>query len=113
MATDFCLPAKQHIDTFKDSVSVDDIVTYRFDCSVWEEDNSTITGATLTNEAGDVVLGTPSIASGVVTFTVTYSNAGKTLIAILLTTASQRKKLWLEVSVKDLNGYCDDYGIND
>jgi hypothetical protein len=112
MSTSFTLPAKTHFDTFKDNVSIGDIVTYEIDCSPWEDDNSTITSATWTVESGQASISGQSVTDGVVSANVTFSQSGKTLISVLLVTAVQKKKFWIQVLSKDLQqGTTDDYGL--
>ncbi len=112
MSTDFVLPTKTHFDTFKDNTSIGDVITYRIDATPWEDDNSTITSATWTVEAGQAAISSEAVASGIVSANVTFSQSGKSLISILLTTATQKKKVWLQVLCRDLqNETTDDYGL--
>lgn len=110
MATTFTLPSKTTFDVFTDVPSLGDIVTYSIDCSAWEDDNSTISSATWTVEAGNASVSNQSVLDGVLSALVNFTECGKVLISILVTTATQKKKIWLEAYVKDLNRLTDDYG---
>lgn len=111
MPTSFVLPSKTRIDTFRDNVSIGDAVTYEIDCRPWQGDNSTITSVTWTVEAGNAAISGQSLTSGVATALVTFTDSGKSLISILITTATQKKKVWLEVLAKNMQVYMDDYGL--
>lgn len=112
MTTRFTLFSKGKPDTFKDNASINDVVEYEFDCTAWEQDNSTITGATITVESGSATISNNAVSSGVLTFLANFSQVGNALISILLTTAREQKKIWLHAKVKDPESeYTDDYGI--
>lgn len=112
MSVQFTLPSKTRIDSFKDRASINDAITYIFDCAAWQEDNSTITSATWVVESGTASISGQTLSSGIVSALVTFSQAGKALISILLNTATQKKKMWLEVGVRDMKIAADDYGIS-
>lgn len=112
MSTQFTLLSKTRIDRFIDNVSLDDAVTYEIDCTPWEDDNSEITSATWTVESGQAAISGQSLTDGVVSALLTFSQAGKALISILLNTTTEKKKVWLEVYAKDIQGDMDDYGIS-
>ncbi len=114
MAKDFILPVKTRFDTFRDNVSINDAETYRFNCTAWEEDNSEITSATWTVEYGQVAVSGAVVSSGVVSALLTFNSSGRSLVSILLNTATQKKKIWLEVYAKDKPNFAgDDYGHGD
>lgn len=113
MPTQFTLTTKTRVDTFRDVVSIGDAVTYQIDCTPWQEDNSAISSASWTVECGEAGISGQSLVSGVVSALITFSQSGKALISILLSTATQKKKIWLEVRAKDLNGSADDYGYGE
>ena len=52
MSTDFVITSENNPDLFRDTTSKAEAKTYSFDFTPWEEDNSTITSATWTVEAG-------------------------------------------------------------
>lgn len=113
MTTDFTLPTKTRIDSFKDIASIEDAVSYRFGCTPWQEDNAAITSVTWVVEYGGASISNEALASGIVSALVTFSQSGKVLISILLNTATTKKKLWLEIFVKDKPQYInDDYGLS-
>lgn len=112
MPTEFVLPSKTRIDTFKDNVSIGDAVTYELDCTPWEADNNEIVSATWTIEAGYATISDEAVSDGIVSALVSFEQASKVLISILLTTSQQKKKLWLEVLAKDMKYYPDDYGFS-
>lgn len=111
MSVAFTLAARSRVDTFKDRVSVQDVVEYLIDCTAWQEDNDTITSATWTAESGASGIANAAITAGVISALVTFNQSGKQLISILLNTAAGiKKKIWLEVYVKDQPLEADDYG---
>ena len=113
MSVSFTLTSKTRVDSFKDTVSIGDAVTYEFDCTPWQEDNNTISSATWTVESGNASISGQSLVSGVASALITFSQAGKALISLLLTTATEKKKIWLEIRCKDLQAPLgDDYGIS-
>ena len=112
MSTDFTVTTKTRLDAFKDKVSIGDIATYEFDCTPWQDDNSTITGATWTVESGSASISGQAVSSGIVSAQVSFTQAERVLISILLTTATEKKKLWLEIICRDYQLPIDDYGAN-
>lgn len=112
MSVSFTLTSKTRVDTFKSRASIQDVMQHAFDCAAWEGDNAAITSATWTVESGNASISNQAVASGLVTADITFAASGKVLISILLNTAgAAKKKLWLEVRVKDLQYETDDYGI--
>lgn len=104
MTTNFTLATKTKVDSFRDSASIDDVVKYSIDCTPWQEDNDTITGATWTVDGNSSAsISNQQLSSGVITAFVTFAQAGVQRIRITLTTATRTKVLWLETSVKDLS----------
>lgn len=112
MSTDFVIAAKPKPDRFQDNVSVGDAVTYSFDFTPWQEENNTITSVTWESKYGQVGISNQQLIAGVATALLTYSTRGNNLVAVLATTATQSKKVWLEVKAKDVQYYPDDYGIH-
>lgn len=113
MPTNFTLTSKTRLDAFSDRVSIGDAKKYVIDCTPWQEDNDTIISSTWANDGGNAAVGAPNLVNGVIDCIITFSQAGKTLIGILLTTTTVKKKLWLEVHCTDLQfGLYDDYGMN-
>lgn len=114
MSTTFTLTSKTRVDTFKDTVSINDVVRYEFDLTPWQEDNDTVTSVTWTVHEGSVGVSGQALASGVASALLTFTQAGKCLIGILITTANEKKKIWLSVRAKDLQSdMFDDYGLGD
>lgn len=111
MSTDFVVTAYGKPDRFKDRVSKGDAVTYYINFSPWQEENSDITSVTWTVEAGQASVSGASESAGFATALVTFSSAGNNLISILATTATQKKKVWLEVYAADEEVFADDYGL--
>lgn len=111
MTTRFNILAKKPVDTFADVVSLGDVVKYELDATGWQEDNSTITSAVWTVESGSASISNDAVASGVASALVTFSQAGKVLLSVLLNTSSHKKKIWLEINVKDRQLLADDYGF--
>lgn len=113
MTVNFTLATKTKVDSFKDTASINDVVKYEFDCTPWQDDNSTITSVAVTNDgsisasAGSIVL-----LNGVVTFFATLAQAGIVNLRIVLTTATQKKTLWLKINVIDrsIDAGGDGYG---
>jgi deoxyhypusine synthase len=114
MSVNFTLTSKTRVDQFRDSASLGDVISYSIDCTPWQEDNATITGVTFTALSGAAVsITSPLVASGVVSAILNFTQAGRSLVSILLTTASGlTKKIWLEINVKDVQLPADDYGLN-
>ena len=112
MAKTFYVPAGAKPDRYVDSVSIGDVVTYRFDITPWQEDNSTVTTVTWTNEAGQASISDEALTSGVATANVTFNESGRNIISLQINTATQKKKIWLNVYAKDHDRYIDDYGHN-
>lgn len=114
MSVNFILTSETRVDSFKDVLSLGDVVKYSIDCTPWVEDNEAITGATWTCLSGSVGISNQAVSNGVVSATIAASQAGIAQIAILLATASGlAKKIWLNIRVKDQDVVGDDYGLND
>lgn len=95
-----------NVDKFTDVVSVGDIVGYEIECSSW----GTVASATSVVESGTAAVSSASVTSNVVSFTGTFVEAGKVLVSLLISSSGGlAKKIWLEVLVKDLESFADDY----
>jgi hypothetical protein len=114
MSVNFTLTSKTRVDTFKDVLSIGDVVKYSIDCTPWVEDNETITAATWTSLSGSVGISDEANVAGVVSANIAATQAGTSQVSILLETASGlAKKIWLNLRVKDQDVVGDDYGLND
>ena len=111
MSTKFTVPARVQKDRFNDVVSINDAITYEFDFTAWQEDNNTITSATWTVETGNASVSNESLSSGVASALLTFSESGYSLISILVDTGTEKKKVWLETSTKDMKYEPYDYGL--
>lgn len=111
MTTNFVVPSKTRVDTFTDNASIGDVVHYVFDFTPWQDDNAAITAIQWTCEAGGVGISNQLNVAGIVSADITFSQSGKSLISILVTAGTYKKKVWLEVRAKDLQCDVDDYGI--
>jgi len=101
MATDFVITSENNPQLFRDVTSKSDAVTYSFDFTPWEEDNSTITSATWTVEAGQAAITNKTLSSGVITSLITTTESGGSLIKLVVTTATEIKTVWLDILAKD------------
>lgn len=110
MSTAFTITAKGRPDIFSDNVSMGDEVTYSIDFTPWQEANHTITSATWTVEAGNAAVSGDALTSSVATAQVTFSDAGRSLISVLAATATEKKKIWLDLRATDRNCGVVDYG---
>lgn len=112
MATEFYVTAENIPKRYYDITNKGDAVTYSFDFTPWQEDNHAITSVTWTVEAGNVAVSGQALTSGVATALLTFSDAGRSLVSILATTATEKKKVFLEVLARDqLQTFADDYGF--
>lgn len=111
MSVRFVLTSKTKVDVFRDTASLNDVIKYEFDLTPWQDDNATVTSVTWTVESGEASIASAALASGVASALVTLNQAGKALISLLINTASVKKKIWLEIGVKDLEMPSDDYGF--
>lgn len=111
MSTDFVVTARNNPNIFVDNVSKGDAVTYQFDFTPWQEDNSNITSVTWTVESGQAAVSGQALASGVASALLTFSEAGRNIISVLATTATQKKKVWLDVISRDQDLIVNDYGV--
>jgi hypothetical protein len=113
MTTKFTVLNKTIVDRFTDSVSINDVVSYRLDCSPWAYDNADVSSATWVVERGSASVSEEAVALNVVSANVTFSQAGKVLISVTLSTADGLvKKIWLEMLVRGETESADDYGIS-
>lgn len=110
MSTKFYVPAKTSRNKFFDIVNKGEAVTYEIDFSSWQEDNSTITSIIWEVLAGSASVSGESLAAGVASALVTFGDRGLNLISVLTTTASEKRKVYLEIKVEDRE-YCGDYDV--
>jgi len=101
MATDFIITSENNPDLFRDITSKSGAKTYSFDFTPWEEDNSTITSATWTVEAGQAAITSKTLSSGIITSLITTTESGGSLIKLVATTAAEIKVVWLDILAKD------------
>lgn len=112
MSTDFVIATKDNPPMFYDNVSKGDAVTYTFDFSPWQDDNSAITSILWTIESGNAEITNQTFADGVASALVSFPDETRTTISVLATTTQERKKVWLNVVAKDqminypFDGYC-------
>ena len=111
MSTEFVVTAKINPGKFADTVSEGDASTYSIDFRPWQSDNSTITSVTWTVETGTATISNTALSSGIATALITFTQDGLCVISALATTASEKKKVWIEVNVRDLKYPADDYGM--
>lgn len=111
MSTSFTVTATSKPNNRTDNVSVGDIVKYEFDFRPWQEDNDTITAVTWTTESGQVAISSQAHTSGVASALLSFPQSGNNLVSVLATTATVKKKVWLEVYARDETSPADDYGI--
>lgn len=111
MSTDFVVSAKSNPSKVSSNVCKGDAVTYEFDFTPWQEDNSTITSVTWTLESGSAAISNKVLTSGVATALVTFTDAGRNIISVLAATATEKKKVFLDVTARDQQLIADDYGF--
>lgn len=97
-------------DVTEDRVSINDVKKYELDLAPWLVDKGTVSSIVWKVESGNGPgIATPTEESTLITF----SQSGKSLISILVTTSTgEQKKIWLKVRAMDRNQYVDDYGMN-
>jgi hypothetical protein len=110
MSTDFVVAAKNNPSKFTHRVSEDDAVTFTVDFTPWQEDNSNITSVTWTLESGSAAISGQNLTSGIASALVTFSDSGRNIISVLATTASEKKKVWIDIEATDQDKFIDDYG---
>lgn len=111
MSTTFVVSAKNNPALYQLNVSKGDAEPVSVDFSPWEEDNATITSATWTLETGSAAISGTSLTNAVASALITFSDSGKNIISVLATTATAKKKVWLEFLAKEQQLPADDYGV--
>lgn len=107
----YVVTAQAKPDHYYDNVSKGDVTAYTVDFTPWQEDNHTITSVTWTLEAGNGAISGAALVSGVASALFTTSDTGRSLISITANSATEKKRIWLEVLAKDVGIYTDDYGL--
>ena len=102
MSTDFVITSENNTELFRDTKSKAEAKTYSFDFTPWEEDNSTITSATWTVEAGQAAITSKTLSSGIITSLITTTESGGSLIKLVATTSAQIKVVWLDILAQDM-----------
>lgn len=110
MTTTWNVAARNNAMRHQLNVSKGDAEAVRVDFTPWQEDNATITSATWTLESGSAAISGQALVAGVASALLTFSQAGRSIISILATTATAKKKVWLEVYARDQQLAADDYG---
>lgn len=87
--------------------------TIKFDYSPWAEDNSDVTGVTVTVEAGDAAVSSESLASNVNSMLVTTDNEGWSLLKLVATDGTNKDVQYLEIVSKDPERQISDYGLHE
>lgn len=87
--------------------------TIKFDYSPWAEDNATVTGVTVTVEAGDAGISNESLTSNVKSMLVTTSNEGWSLLKLVGTDGTNKDVQYLEIVSKDPERQISDYGLHE
>lgn len=75
--------------------------TVKFNAAPWEGDNGTVTAVTWTLVSGNATISNQALASSVASARIAGTSAGKSLIKIKLTTATNIGITYLEVYVRD------------
>lgn len=110
MSTDLVVTAKNNPQRFQANLSKGDAEAVEIDFRPWQEDNATITNVTWTLESGSAAISGQTLISGVASALLTFAEAGRSIVSILATTATAKKKVWLEVYARDQQLIVDDYG---
>ncbi len=114
MPVSFTLTSKTRVDCFKDQMSLGDVTDYEIDCTAWQDDNDTISGAAWSSVDGNVAISNQAVNSGVVSATISAAQAGTARVEVLLQTAGGlAKKIWLQLRIKSQEALGDDYGFCD
>ena len=93
---------------FKDSKD-----TFKFDLSAWAEENSTVSSATWTVEAGTATVSGESLATNVASALVSFTGTGGALIKVVCDTGTEQRVVWLDAHVTDPETVTLDYGLTD
>lgn len=112
MSTNFVVTSKDNPQKFYDNVSKGDVVTYHFDFSPWQDDNSTITSIVWTLESGNASISNQVLTSGVAAALVSFPQEGRNTISVLAVTANEQKKIFINIIARDqqLEFPIDGYG---
>lgn len=110
MSTDFVVTARNNTDRYIDYVSKDDSVLYNFDFNPWQDSADEITSITWKSEYGETTITDQSFENGVASALLSFPQRGYSLVSILATTATEKKKVWLSLRARDFNITTDDYG---
>lgn len=114
MTVSFTLATKTRNDMFRDNASINDVVKYEFDLTPWQDDNSQILSVDWSNTGGNSAgISGQTLNAGIASALVTFSQSGNTSLKLVITTATQKKTIWLKVKVADRsrdNYAGDDYG---
>lgn len=87
--------------------------TIQFDYFPWAEDNGTVTGVTVTVEAGDAGVSNESLTDDVKSMLVTTNNEGWSLLKLVATDGTNKDVQYLEISSKDPERHISDYGMHE
>ena len=102
MSTDFVITSENNPELFRDTTSKGAAKTYSFDFTPWQEDNSSLSSAAWTTEAGQAAITGEALASGIATALITTTESGGSLIKLVATTATEIKVIWLDILAKDM-----------
>ena len=84
----------------------------KFDFSQYAEENGALTTATWSVEYGDAIIASESLTSNVAQAQVTATNAGNSLIKLVVSDGTNINVQWLNIHVKDItSSFVDDYGL--
>jgi|NOAtaT_7_FD_contig_21_9941515_length_616_multi_6_in_0_out_0_2 hypothetical protein len=111
MSTSFVVAAKINPLKFSDTAAEGDATTYEIDFRPWQADNSTITSVTWEVKFGEAGISNQTLTSGVASALISFSKAGLCLIAITAITASEKKKVFIEVETRDITYNPDGYDV--
>lgn len=100
MSVNFTLTSKTRVDVFKDRASAGDAKRYLFDLTPWQADNSTITDVAWNIESGSANISDEQLADGIASALISFPTWSRVLISLLVSTANETKKIWLEVRAK-------------
>lgn len=112
MSTDFVITSENNPARFRDSVAKGEAITYRFDFTPWQEDNSPIISVTWNVESGQAAITGETLVNGIATALITVAESGGSLTKITANTGTEIKVVSLDILAKDAARptASDDYG---
>jgi hypothetical protein len=110
MAVNYTLATRTNVNTFKDTAAKLDKARYSVDAAPWAEDAGAVVSAASSVENGSAAITNETLVGSVWSADIEFPESGVAVVGVVFSSATSKKKVFVQVQVNDGNNSGDDYG---